>query len=169
MKATARMNEELDAAGVIDANKREAANVRACRLAGAISRMSAIYQQGLFTLQRKRTGGNQIKVVSRGSPSRVFTFPLRDRYLPPCLCTMSCTEAAYAGTHPSSVTLMSAITYTVIVFISCSRSKKNPVGWTPNLDPMAPYGTLPDITDSLDRGTKEAAILPDPWALVARF
>src|SRR5262245_38554064 len=71
MKATARMNEELDAAGVIDPkvaagmfdlNKREAAeaaNVRACRLAGAISRMSAVYQQGLLTLQRKRTGGNQ--------------------------------------------------------------------------------------------------------------
>ena len=41
-------------------NKREAAeaaNVRACRL--AISRMSATYQQGLLTLQRKRTGGNQ--------------------------------------------------------------------------------------------------------------
>src|SRR5262249_31604023 len=37
----------------------EAANVRACRLAGAISRMSAVYQQGLLTLQRKRTGGNQ--------------------------------------------------------------------------------------------------------------
>jgi hypothetical protein len=35
MKATARMNEELDEAGVIDPNKREAANVRACRLAGA--------------------------------------------------------------------------------------------------------------------------------------
>src|SRR5215467_10338881 len=49
-----------------------------------------------------------IKVVSRGLPSSFFTFPLRDRYLPPCLCTMSCTEAAYAGTHPSSVTLMSA-------------------------------------------------------------
>jgi hypothetical protein len=59
MKATARMNEELDAADVIDPNKREAANVRACRLAGAISRMSATYQQGLLTLQRKRTGGNQ--------------------------------------------------------------------------------------------------------------
>src|SRR5262249_11746749 len=29
------------------------------RLAGAISRMSATYQQGLLTLQRKRTGGNQ--------------------------------------------------------------------------------------------------------------
>jgi len=33
--------------------------VRACRLAGAISRLSATYQQGLLTLQRKRTGGNQ--------------------------------------------------------------------------------------------------------------
>src|SRR5262245_40523993 len=65
-----------------------------------------------------------MKVVSRGLPSRVFTFPLRDRYLPPCLCTSSCTEAAYAGIHPSSVTLMSAITYTVIVFISSSRSQK---------------------------------------------
>jgi ParB-like chromosome segregation protein Spo0J len=71
MRAAARMNEELDAAGVIDPkvaagmfdlNKREAAeaaNVRACRLAGAISRLSATYQQGLLTLQRKRTGGNQ--------------------------------------------------------------------------------------------------------------
>jgi len=59
MRAAARMNEELDAADVIDANKREAANVRACRLAGAISRLSATYQQGLLTLQRKRTGGNQ--------------------------------------------------------------------------------------------------------------
>src|SRR5262249_49492165 len=67
MRAAARMNEELDAAGVIDPkhaagvmdpNKREAAeaaNVRACRLAGAKSRMSAT----LLNLQRKRTGGNQ--------------------------------------------------------------------------------------------------------------
>jgi hypothetical protein len=59
MRATARMDEELDAAGVIDPSKREAANVRACRLAGAISRMSATYQQALLTLQRKRTGGSQ--------------------------------------------------------------------------------------------------------------
>src|SRR5215813_10024549 len=67
MRAAARMNEELDAAGVSDPNaagvsdpnKREAANVRACRLAGAISRMSASYQQALLTLQRKRTGGSQ--------------------------------------------------------------------------------------------------------------
>jgi hypothetical protein len=59
MRAAARMNEELDAAARGDPNKREAANVRACQLAGAISRMSAAYQQGLLTLQRKRTGGNQ--------------------------------------------------------------------------------------------------------------
>ena len=53
------MNEELDRVGVMDERKREAANVRGCRLAAAISRMSATYQQGLLTLQRKRTGGNQ--------------------------------------------------------------------------------------------------------------
>ena len=43
----------------LTAGEREAANVRACRLAGAISRMPATCQQGLLTLQRKRTGGNQ--------------------------------------------------------------------------------------------------------------
>jgi hypothetical protein len=59
MKAAACMHAELDAARVIDPNRREAANVRACRLAGAISRMSATYQQAMLTLQRKRTGGNQ--------------------------------------------------------------------------------------------------------------
>jgi hypothetical protein len=69
MKATAQMNWELDAADREAATndpysrepnvRREAANVRACRLAGAISRMSATYQQALLTLQRKRTGGNQ--------------------------------------------------------------------------------------------------------------
>jgi hypothetical protein len=59
MKASARMNEELDSAAVIDEAKREAGNVRACRLAAAISRMSATYQQALLTLQRKRTGGSQ--------------------------------------------------------------------------------------------------------------
>src|SRR5262245_19755261 len=62
MRAAARMNKELDAAGDkrdLTAGEREAANVRACRLAGAISRMSATCQQGMLTLQRKRTGGNQ--------------------------------------------------------------------------------------------------------------
>jgi hypothetical protein len=59
MRAAARMNEELYAAAGRDEGRREAANVRACRLAGAISRLSATYQQGLLTLQRKRTGGSQ--------------------------------------------------------------------------------------------------------------
>src|SRR5262249_28014606 len=58
MRAATRMNEELYAATGRDERSREAANVRACRLAGAISRLSATYQQGLVTLQRKRTGGN---------------------------------------------------------------------------------------------------------------
>src|SRR6266478_10036586 len=59
MRAATRMNEELYAGAGLDEGRREAANVRACRLAGAISRLSATYQQGLLTLQRKRTGGNQ--------------------------------------------------------------------------------------------------------------
>jgi hypothetical protein len=60
MRAATCMNEELYALrGLRDESRREAANVRACRLAGAISRLSATYQQGLLTLQRKRTGGNQ--------------------------------------------------------------------------------------------------------------
>src|SRR5262249_23245421 len=61
MRAATCMNEELYAAAGrgLDESRREAANVRACRLAGAISRLSATYQQGLLTLQRKRTGGSQ--------------------------------------------------------------------------------------------------------------
>ena len=63
MRAATRMNEEISRLNEqlyhLDEGKREAANVRACRLAGAISRLSVTYQQGLLTLQRKRTGGNQ--------------------------------------------------------------------------------------------------------------
>jgi hypothetical protein len=59
MRTAARMNEELYAATGRDEGRREAANVRACRLAGAMARLSATYQQGMLTLQRKRTGGNQ--------------------------------------------------------------------------------------------------------------
>src|SRR5262245_25534436 len=38
---------------------REAANVRACRLAGAMARMMATFQQGVIVLERKRSGGVQ--------------------------------------------------------------------------------------------------------------
>src|SRR5262249_20452549 len=67
MRATAQMNKELDAAGgtAIDAagdkrdltvGEREAANVRACRLAGAISRMSATCQQRLAHASAQANG-----------------------------------------------------------------------------------------------------------------
>jgi hypothetical protein len=63
MRAAIRMNEEISRLNEqlyhLDEGKREAANVRACRLAGVVSRLSATYQQALLTLQRKRTGGNQ--------------------------------------------------------------------------------------------------------------
>src|SRR6266446_10194434 len=56
MRAATRMNEELYAGAGLDEGRREAANVRACRLAGAISRLSATYQQGLLTLQPSEPG-----------------------------------------------------------------------------------------------------------------
>jgi hypothetical protein len=56
MRAATRMNEELYAAAGLDEERREAANVRACRLAGAISRLSATYQQGLLTLHASEPG-----------------------------------------------------------------------------------------------------------------
>src|SRR5262249_6119340 len=56
MKAANRMNEEISRLNEqlyhLDEGKREAANVRACRLAGAISRLSATYQQGLAQANR---------------------------------------------------------------------------------------------------------------------
>jgi hypothetical protein len=77
MKAATHMHEELYAATARDEGRREAANVRACRLAGAMARLSATYQQGLLTLQRKRTGHLQQRrrrhrggsVSPRGRPS----------------------------------------------------------------------------------------------------
>ncbi|MDR7040479.1 hypothetical protein J2X36_005262 [Methylobacterium sp. BE186] len=53
-----RATERLDVAGP-DPRKRAAANVEACRLVGAVSRISSTYQAGLGTLQRLRTGGKQ--------------------------------------------------------------------------------------------------------------
>jgi hypothetical protein len=69
VKATTRMNEELDAAAVLDERKRDAANVRACRLAGTISRMSATYQQALLTPQRKRTA-NLLRTLRKRAATR---------------------------------------------------------------------------------------------------
>jgi hypothetical protein len=48
-----------DQASATEVNYVRRAPILDARLAGAISRMSAVYEQGLLTLQRKRTGGNQ--------------------------------------------------------------------------------------------------------------
>jgi len=59
MTASRRLDEEIESASVINEDKRERANIRATRLAGAMARMSVAYQSGLLTLQRKRSGGVQ--------------------------------------------------------------------------------------------------------------
>src|SRR5215218_6557699 len=43
--------------------RRERANIQATRLAGAVSRMSGTFQQGLVTVQRLRSGGQQVVTV----------------------------------------------------------------------------------------------------------
>jgi hypothetical protein len=99
-----------------------------------------------------------MKVVSRGLPSRVFTFPLRDRYLPPCLCTSSCTEAAYADIHLSSVTFNVCEHVHCHYRFSCCRSKAG----TQTLDAIRDViGTSPEQTNrganpALERGSRAA-------------
>jgi len=64
MKMIARLNEELDHCRVIHPQTREAANIRANRLAGSVARLMGAYQSGVLTLQRKRSGGTQhVKVT----------------------------------------------------------------------------------------------------------
>ena len=41
----------------------ERLNIETCRLAGAVTRMMNTFQQGMLTLQRVRTGGEQRVVV----------------------------------------------------------------------------------------------------------
>jgi hypothetical protein len=43
--------------------RRERANIQTTRLAGALGRMSASFQQGMRTLQRLRSGGRQVVTV----------------------------------------------------------------------------------------------------------
>ena len=42
---------------------REGDSVEACRLTNAAARMMGVFQDGLMTLQRLRTGGNQTVIV----------------------------------------------------------------------------------------------------------
>jgi hypothetical protein len=68
MKMTARLNEKVDALSHIIPDRLtianvQALNVEACRLAGAISRLTGTFQHGMLTLQRLRTGGRQVVTV----------------------------------------------------------------------------------------------------------
>src|SRR3954447_26306382 len=60
---TAQMNRQIERMNVIASGSQEAANVQACRLAGAVSRLMTSYQQGVLTLQRMRSGGRQVVTV----------------------------------------------------------------------------------------------------------
>src|SRR3954466_8542139 len=60
---TAQMNRQIERMNVIAGGSQEAANVQACRLAGAVSRLTTTFQQGVLTLQRMRSGGRQVVTV----------------------------------------------------------------------------------------------------------
>ena len=63
MKMNGQLNRMLDRADQTDGSLMQTANVEACRLAGAVSRMTNTFQQGLFALQKHRSGGNQTVTV----------------------------------------------------------------------------------------------------------
>jgi hypothetical protein len=65
MKLGVQLNRGLERLETYGANadRRAAANIEACRLAGAMSRLSTTYQTGLATMQKLRTGGRQTVVI----------------------------------------------------------------------------------------------------------
>jgi hypothetical protein len=63
MKLTEQLNRCVEKMDVLNPEVRERANVQGSRLAGAIARINTSFQQGLVTLQRLRTGGQQVVTV----------------------------------------------------------------------------------------------------------
>ena len=68
MRMTAQLNQKVEALSHIIPDRLtmanvQALNVEACRLAGAVSRLTGTFQQGMLTLQRLRTGGRQVVTV----------------------------------------------------------------------------------------------------------
>lgn len=61
MRMATQLNKGLERLDTYGANpdRRAAANIEACRLGGAMSRLSSTYQAGLATMQRLRSGGKQ--------------------------------------------------------------------------------------------------------------
>ena len=60
---SAQLNRQIDRMGVIADGPRQAANVEATRIAGAVARLMLVVQGGALTLQKLRTGGTQTVTV----------------------------------------------------------------------------------------------------------
>jgi hypothetical protein len=63
MKLVAEMNRQTNYLANVRGSEQDRMNVQVTRLAGATARMMTAFQQGLATLQRLRTGGQQIVTV----------------------------------------------------------------------------------------------------------
>ena len=63
MKMSAEMNRRVEYLAHVRGEEQERANIQATRLASASARMMTAFQQGLLTLQRLRTGGQQVVTV----------------------------------------------------------------------------------------------------------
>jgi hypothetical protein len=63
MKLVAEMNRQADYLANVRGSEQDRANVQVTRLAGATARIMTTFQQGLMTLQRMRTGGQQVVTV----------------------------------------------------------------------------------------------------------
>ena len=63
MKLVGEMNRQADHLANVRGSEQDRANVQVTRLAGATARVMTTFQQGLLTLQRMRTGGQQVVTV----------------------------------------------------------------------------------------------------------
>jgi len=64
MRMFAVLNEDLDSCRASDPRAKEAANIRANRTAGSVTRLMGAFQSGMLAIQRKRSGGQQhVKVT----------------------------------------------------------------------------------------------------------
>ena len=63
MKMSAEMNRRVDYLANVRGEEQERANIQTTRLASATARVMSTFQQGLLTLQRLRTGGQQVVTV----------------------------------------------------------------------------------------------------------
>ncbi len=63
MTLTKQLNTCIEQMEYTREDRRERANVQATRLAGAVTRMMASFQEGALTLQKLRSGGQQVVTV----------------------------------------------------------------------------------------------------------